>query len=106
MGKVVSMSNVAPRLADRYMERSTFDSQRTDIALAAERRDNLYEPVSDDGGERGRNWSGHVSHRSLYTAAALNPGKAAMVAAAFGIALAAGFRLRRRDERGRLIEEE
>ncbi|MGQ0537358.1 MAG: SDR family oxidoreductase [Gemmatimonadaceae bacterium] len=87
MGKVLSLTAAAPRAADRYMERTTFDSQRTDVALADSRRDNLYEPVLDDGGERGSNWSGRTLERSIYTAAALNPGRALSVAAAAGLAL-------------------
>jgi NAD(P)-dependent dehydrogenase (short-subunit alcohol dehydrogenase family) len=105
MGKVISLTNVAPRLADRYMERSTFDSQLTDISVSDGRADNLFAPVRDDGGEHGRNTRGHVMGHSLYTAAALNPGKVAMVAAAFGVALAAGFRRRRRNSQGKYVDE-
>ncbi|HJU73040.1 MAG TPA: SDR family oxidoreductase [Gemmatimonadaceae bacterium] len=93
MGKVLSLTNVAPRLADRYMERKTFDSQRTDIPLADSRRDNLYEPVADDGGARGRNWSGRTADRSLYTEAVLHPRKA-LASAAAGAAVVAGLRRR------------
>lgn len=100
MGKVLSLTNSVPRLADRYMERTTFDSQRTDLVLADSRRDNLYEPVDDDGGERGRNWSGRTMQRSLYTAAVLNPGKAVAVAAAAGLALVGGLRRLTRPLRG------
>jgi NAD(P)-dependent dehydrogenase (short-subunit alcohol dehydrogenase family) len=82
MGKVLSLSGtVAPRLADRYMERGTIEAQETDRAVAAGRPDNLYQPVEHDGGERGRNWRGRVHATSLYTAAALHPGVAAGVAA-------------------------
>ncbi|MGH7714353.1 MAG: SDR family oxidoreductase [Gemmatimonadaceae bacterium] len=90
MGKVLSVASSLPRLADRYMERTTFDSQRTDMALADSRRDNLYDPVADDGGERGRNWSGRTAKRSVYAAAVLNPKKAVAVAAAAGLALISG----------------
>ena len=65
MGKVVSLGEtVSPRLTDKYMERSTFDSQKTDAPLADGRSDNLYAPVEDDGGERGR-YDGRVHERSL-----------------------------------------
>jgi len=74
------------------MERTTFDSQRTDLVLADSRRDNLYEPVADDGGERGRNWTGRTMQRSLYTTAVLNPNKAVAVGAATGLALFGSLR--------------
>jgi short-subunit dehydrogenase len=74
MGKVLSLAGtVAPRLTDRYMERSTFGAQMSDLPLADGRPDNLYDPVEHDGGERGRNWSGRVHARSFQTLAALHP---------------------------------
>ncbi len=105
VGSVLSRSNGGPRVADESLQRSPFDAQPSHLTLVSDRRDNLYGPVSDDGGERGHNYSGRVMKRSLYTAASLNPGKTAMVAAAFGIALAAGFRLRRKDARGKFLDE-
>jgi NAD(P)-dependent dehydrogenase (short-subunit alcohol dehydrogenase family) len=105
VGSVLSLSNGAPRAADASSERSPFDLRTSHLALVGDRRDNLYEPVPDDGGERGHNYSGRVMRRSFYTAASLNPGKTAMVAAAFGIALAAGFRLRRKDARGKFVDD-
>jgi short-subunit dehydrogenase len=75
-GAKLSAARFAPRLADLYMERWTFDSQRTSTP-AGGRADNLYAPVSDDGGERGRNWSGHTRRSSVYTRAFLRPYKAA-----------------------------
>ncbi|HYT66059.1 MAG TPA: SDR family oxidoreductase [Vicinamibacterales bacterium] len=71
-GAKLSAARFAPRLADRYMERWTFDAQRT-RKPAAGRPDNLYAPVPDDGGERGRNWEGHTRKSSIYTALALRP---------------------------------
>ncbi len=98
MAKVIGLANVAPRLADRYMERTTFDSQLTDIPVAADRKDNLYEPVEYDGGERGRTWKGRTKSTSLYTTAALHPEITAVAAAVgLGVLLAAGIRSRRRD---------
>jgi short-subunit dehydrogenase len=105
VGTALRLSNGALRSADAFAGRSPFDAQSSHLALVGDRRDNLYEPVPDDGGERGHNYDGRVMKRSLYTAAALNPGRTAMVAAAFGIALAAGFRLRRRDARGKFLDE-
>jgi NAD(P)-dependent dehydrogenase (short-subunit alcohol dehydrogenase family) len=97
MGKMLSVANDFPRVADRYMEKTTFDSQRTDKPLG-DRPSNLYEPVADDGGERGRNWSGRTKGTSLYTKAALHPEITAM-AVALGVGLAAGVGLagRRKD---------
>jgi NAD(P)-dependent dehydrogenase (short-subunit alcohol dehydrogenase family) len=96
MAKVISLAGtVAPRLTDYYMERNTTESQKTDAPVAPGRRDNLYEPVEDDGGERGR-YAGRVSEHSLYTHAALHPGEVALAASAVGLALAAGWRASRR----------
>jgi short-subunit dehydrogenase len=75
-GVKLSAGRFAPRLADLYMERWTFDGQRTDKPVDG-RPDNLYEPVANDGGERGRNWSGHTRRSSIYTKAALHPRAAA-----------------------------
>ncbi|MGQ0642501.1 MAG: SDR family oxidoreductase [Gemmatimonadaceae bacterium] len=93
MGKVISLASALPRVTDRYMERTTFDSQKTDVPIADSRRDNLYEPLPNDGGERGRNWSGRTAERSIYTAAVLNPRKALTIAASAGIALLGAARL-------------
>jgi NAD(P)-dependent dehydrogenase (short-subunit alcohol dehydrogenase family) len=95
MGKVISLANLTPRAADKYMERWSFDSQQTNEVVPDGRRDNLFEPVEFDGGERGRNYKGRVMKHSAYTAAALHPGKAAVIAAAVGLAFLAGSRLRR-----------
>ena len=80
-GGKLSAARFAPRLADLYMERWTFDSQRTETPTNG-RADNLHAPVAHDGGERGRNWSGHTRRSSLYTNAALHPARTAGVAAA------------------------
>ena len=71
---------LAPGLTDRYMERTMFDSQKTDRPVG-DRPDNLYAPVEHDGGERGRNWTGDTKAVSLYTRAALHPELSAVVAA-------------------------
>jgi short-subunit dehydrogenase len=84
----LSAARFAPRLADLYMERWTFDAQKTDKP-ANDRPDNLYAPLADDGGERGRNWSGHTMRSSLYTRAVLNPPAAFAVGA--GLAACAGL---------------
>ena len=93
-GAKLSAARFAPRLADRYMERWTFDSQMTDMPVQPGRRDNLYEPVPDDGGERGRNWKGHTRRSSVYTRAMLNP-REMLVAAAALVAVGAALGLGR-----------
>jgi NAD(P)-dependent dehydrogenase (short-subunit alcohol dehydrogenase family) len=100
MAKVIGLAALAPRLADKYMERWTFDAQKTDKATAPGRRDNLYSPVADDGGERGHNWNGHTRGSSLYTKAMLHPAAAAGIAAAAAAALAgAAWRVYGRNRR-------
>jgi hypothetical protein len=81
-GAKLSAARFAPRLADKYMERWTFDGQKTDKAAGPGRPDNLYAPVAHDGGERGRNWEGHTRSSSVYTKAMLHPAAAAGVLAA------------------------
>jgi NAD(P)-dependent dehydrogenase (short-subunit alcohol dehydrogenase family) len=87
VGRGLGLAEHAPRLLDRYMERSMFDAQRTELPLGG-RPDNLYAPVLSDGGERGSNWTGRTKSTSVYTRAALHP-RAAGAAAALG----AGFLL-------------
>jgi len=89
-GAKLSLARFAPRLADLYMERWTFDAQQTSMP-AHDRPDNLYHPVADDGGERGRNWSGHTRNSSIYTSAALRPGLSAFLVGALVAAAALGF---------------
>jgi NAD(P)-dependent dehydrogenase (short-subunit alcohol dehydrogenase family) len=89
-GAKLSAARFAPRLADKYMERWTFDGQKTDKPAGPGRADNLYAPVAHDGGERGRNWEGHTRGSSVYTKAMLHPAAAAgMLAAALAFAGAA-----------------
>ena len=71
-GKLLSVSSVAPRVADIYMERRLFERQRTDLPISG-RPDNLFSPLEHDGGERGRNWRGRTKETSAYTFAALHP---------------------------------
>ena len=87
-GAKLSAARFAPRLADKYMERWTFDSQKTDISTVPGRKDNLYAPVAADGGERGHNWWGHTRASSVYTKAMLHPAATAGLAAATTVALA------------------
>src|SRR5687767_9459463 len=92
-GAKLSGARFAPRLADLYMERWTFDGQKTHIP-ANGRPDNLYAPVAHDGGERGSLWDGHTRESSLYTQAVLHPGRAAAMIGL--VAVAAALALRRR----------
>ena len=95
MAKIISLAGtVAPRLTDYYMERTTTESQMTDVLVAPGRRDNLYEPVADDGGERGQ-YAGRVSEHSLYTHAALHPRATLLAASVLGAAAATGWRAAR-----------
>ena len=90
MGKVLSIAQkLSPRLTDRYMERSTFDSQMSPIPIAGDRDDNLYAPVARDGGERGGTWFGHTRGSSLYTQAEMHPARAGAAVAVAGLGLAA-----------------
>lgn len=88
--KMISLAQtVSPRLTDRWMARTTFEAQRSDWPVVPGRRDNLYEPVAHDGGERGRP-NGRVKRRSLYTWMALNPIRTLVGLSAIGVGLAAG----------------
>jgi short-subunit dehydrogenase len=92
MGKVISLAEkLSPRLTDKYMERTTFDSQKTEIQASADRPTNLYEPLEHDGGERGH-FQGRVRRWSVYTEAALHPRAAAAIVAGIGVAVTAGLR--------------
>ena len=102
-GAKLSVARFVPRLADLYMERWTFDSQRTDKPVN-ERPNNLFQPVADDGGERGRSWSGHTRHSSVYTKAFLHPRATAITLAGMAAVLAlvaAGTRSSHRPETSR-----
>jgi hypothetical protein len=91
MGRVVGLSEkLSPRLTDKYMERTMFDSQKTDIEASADRPSNLYEPVEHDGGDRGQ-FQGRVRKWSAYTEAALHPRITTGIVAGLG-AIAAGVR--------------
>jgi short-subunit dehydrogenase len=95
-GRLLSMSSLAPRATDAYMERTLFDSQKTDRPVFG-RPDNLFGPVPHDGGERGHNWRGRTIRRSASTAAALHPKTAAatLLTAAAAFAVAAYVRVGR-----------
>jgi short-subunit dehydrogenase len=89
MGKVISIGEkLSPSLTDRYMERTTFDSQKTKDVVRDDRRDNLYEPVDHDGYARGH-FAGRVHKWSAYTRAVLHPKATAAIVSAALVATAA-----------------
>jgi NAD(P)-dependent dehydrogenase (short-subunit alcohol dehydrogenase family) len=89
-GRFLSAVGTAlPRLTDFYMERSMFKSQRSNLPSKA-RPDNLYGPSGEENLERGE-YQGHVMRSSVYTQAALSPGRALLMAGV-GLAIFAGIR--------------
>src|SRR4051812_3238778 len=104
-GAKLSAARFVPRLADLYMERWTFDSQRTHKPVNG-RPDNLYRPVREDGGERGRNWEGHTRESSVYTKAMLHPAAATATVAGVAavLALSAQGLAAARQSRGRAAQ--
>ena len=102
MGKIVSVGEkTSPRLTDKYMERSSLESQKGETAASAERPANLYSPLPQDGGEGG-GFSGRVRKWSAYTEAALHPRVGMGVLAGAGVTLAAAARIVRR-RRGSIV---
>jgi NAD(P)-dependent dehydrogenase (short-subunit alcohol dehydrogenase family) len=89
-GGKLSAARFAPRIADRYRQPWTFHSQQTGAA-AGGRAGNLYEPLAEDGGERGRNWRGHTRASSMVTKAALNPRAAVGIATMLLATIVAGL---------------
>jgi short-subunit dehydrogenase len=84
-----AMGTALPRLTDFYMERAMFSSQQSD--RPAERQPgNLYQPSGRENLERG-DYAGHVMGSSVYTQAALSPGRV-LLAAGVGLAVFAGIR--------------
>ena len=92
------MGILAPRLTDRYMERSMFQGQMKDEPRRPGRRDALYQPPLEDGRLHG-DYRGYVMRTSAYTRAALNPPGTALALAglaALSFALASGVKRRGR----------
>jgi NAD(P)-dependent dehydrogenase (short-subunit alcohol dehydrogenase family) len=96
-GKLRSVMNRVPRLADRYMKRTMFSGQRDDTRpTRADRQDALWESHPDDAAERGMQ-PGRVSKRSLYTRASMHP-----LATLVGVAVVgAGVMMAARSANGR-----
>jgi hypothetical protein len=86
------LGGVAPRLTDRFMQRTMFGAQRSDRAAQPRARDNLHAPMDGgEGVERGHH-RGTTHETSLYTQAALHPRVTALAMAGLGLAVAAGIR--------------
>jgi short-subunit dehydrogenase len=92
---------VSPRLTDRYLERNGIEGQQSGKPLAPDRRDNLYQPVEHDGGERSHTWEGRVMRRSAFTAGRLHPERAAAVTVGLGLATWLGLRALRGNGNGK-----
>lgn len=87
-GRVLSaMGHLAPRLMDRSMEATMFSAQKTDRPRRPGRTDALYRPEPGSGRERG-GYPGHVMRSSLYTRAALHPGRTLLGLSVLGLTLA------------------
>ncbi len=84
-GRLIEAMDEMPGLADKYMEASVFDGQKTDRPGTP--GDSLYDP-SGPGAETTGPYDGHTMQSSLYTQAALRPGLSLGLAAAAGAALA------------------
>jgi short-subunit dehydrogenase len=83
--RLLRAADTLPRTTDYYMHWALLDGQQTDQPVNG-RPDNLHHPLTEDGGERGRNWTGRTRETSAYTSAALHPRAAAT---ALGLAAAA-----------------
>jgi NAD(P)-dependent dehydrogenase (short-subunit alcohol dehydrogenase family) len=87
------MEKVAPGIADRFKERTSFAGQLGDGPPP--REDTLYAPHSGDASVRGR-YPGRVRKTSAYTTAALNPMRTLVGAATLGVGIAVALGARRR----------
>jgi len=89
--ELIALARLAPRVADRYMERMLFKQQRTSEPASPNRPANLHQTVAHDGGERGRTWHGRTKDTRVVTWAAMRPavavaGLAALIFGAFAVA--------------------
>ena len=91
---MTGMGSVAPRLTDKFLERSMFDAQKYDHPGSG--TSNLYEPSAPEGRERGA-YDGYVMKSSAYTTAALHPAATALVMLGVGLVAAAGYRYLREE---------
>ena len=100
-----AMGRYAPRLTDKYMERTLFNQQRRDEPDQG-RHDGLYEPTEDPR-ERG-DYAGMTRETSMYTRASMHPvfSGALLLAAGLAAAQLTRARGRRRESLERLPTEE
>ena len=87
---LVEAGHHMPRLVDKVMESTMFETQKSDRQTPANRTDSLYAP-SADGEERG-DYAGHVSESSVYTKAVAHPLLTGTVIAGLGLAAFAAWR--------------
>jgi short-subunit dehydrogenase len=88
-GRMMTLAEtIAPRLTDRYMERTMFREQQTDERAPAP--DSLYEPQAD--GRRRGPTSRYTMERSAYTSAALSDAARVLPFVAIGALVAATVR--------------
>ncbi|HSJ14714.1 MAG TPA: SDR family oxidoreductase [Longimicrobiales bacterium] len=90
------IGKLAPRTADRVMERTMFDQQLTDEPAPIARADSLYESA-DAGRERGRYDGQHIMRSSVYTSARLHPVATLLTAGALALIATGSLRLFGRD---------
>ncbi len=94
-GRVMSvMGKVAPRMMDKYMERTMFEQQKDSTGTVIS-QDSLYEPKG--GGHAAGPYPGHVMKSSLYTNVKLSKVTRALPYIAAGAVLAATVRRWRSD---------
>jgi NAD(P)-dependent dehydrogenase (short-subunit alcohol dehydrogenase family) len=102
MGKLLTLAQgPLARLGDKYLERWAMENaQLSEIPTSPRRDDNLWHPVADDGGERGRTWTGRTKGTSLYTWLAMHGGPFALAVLAGMLVPALATTRRRRTSRG------
>src|SRR5690606_26698657 len=94
--KAIVGNRVIAPLLDHLMARQAYSGQQTDQPVAANRQDNLYEPVAGDFGAEGR--FGERS-RNFSLQLWLNMHRGKLLAASLGLAATAGLVLLRRQHR-------
>jgi NAD(P)-dependent dehydrogenase (short-subunit alcohol dehydrogenase family) len=90
----VTADKVAPRLLDRYLGRTGYESQQTDQAASGPRPSNLWEPMAADMGARG-DFDRRAHDRSLQLWANMHRALLAVAGTAAGVGAAAMARRRR-----------
>ncbi len=87
-------NRLAPRIADRYLARTSVADQQTDIEIDPARPDYLYAPLAGDRGAHGR-FDDEAKARSLVWTITKRRGRIAGAAAIAAAAAAAGAAVRR-----------